>query len=379
MAAIDWVSAQSLLHAVLPAGDDNPIRTRGLTLEARLQQTGEIYDAAWTTGVSAAKDAAEAEYSAGVSDLTDLLESLAGTVDHAARVVEALQAASQSGPMQYRGLQGKEAYGLAPDVSVPWDGTGDASATAQLTLLDGATPVMALVAKDAGTWGNTVEVSVEVNAGGTTTVWTTGSGAAGTFPVSTAVAGTVFEYDLDATPKVTALRKVTPSTVFLLVRRGDYSERYQLFQGRAVDGLRDSLLLASAEWVASGSTLPDALAWTALSGGAGGALAAVKARSARAGKLSQGVALKATLDAFVEDLDGVIDSSVTYPSSANVFVYAGKPVATEFDDAGTTYLVAGTNKGIAASLKPRQLSVKQLEARINSILAECEAMRSVLS
>lgn len=379
MAAIDWNSAKVLLHAVLPAGDENPIRQRGLALELRLELVGQVYDAVWSSEISTAKDTAEALYSSAVSDREDLLESLAGTVDHAAQVVEALQVAAQSGPAQYRGLQGKEAYPLAPSVDTPWDGSGDASATAQLVLLDGATPVMTLVAKDAGTWGNTVEASVEVNAGGTTTVWATGSGAAGTFPVSTAVAGTVFEYDLDATPKVTALRKVTPTTVFLLVRRGSYSERYQLFQGRAVDGLRDSLLLASAEWATAGSALPDALGWTALSGGAGGALGAVKARVARAAKLSQGEAYKATLDAFAEDLGGVIDSTAEYPSSTSVFAYAEKPVATEFEDAGTTYLVAGTNKGLQASMLPRQLSVRQLEARIAAIIDECQLMEAALS
>lgn len=379
MAAIDWNSAKASLHAVLPAGDENPIRQRGLALELRLELVGQVYDAVWSSEISTAKDTAEALYSSAVSDREDLLESLAGTVDHAAQVVETLQVAAQSGPAQYRGLQGKEAYPLAPSVDTPWDGSGDASATAQLVLLDGATPVMTLVAKDAGVWGNTVEASVEVNAGGTTTVWTSGSGAAGTFLVSTAVAGTVFEYDLDATPKLTALRKVTPTTVFLLVRRGSYSERYQLFQGRAVDGLRDSLLLASAEWVAAGSALPDALAWTALSGGAGGALDAVKIRAARAAKLSQGARFKATLEAFVADLNGVIDSSVAYPSSANVFAYTGKPVATEFEDAGTTYLVAGANKGLDPKMKPRQLSVRQLESRVTEIIGECEAMKASLS
>lgn len=91
---------------------------------------------------------------------------MAGYVDNAAKVIESDQEAAQSGPSQYVGLSGKEAYSLASAVAVPWDGSGSATATAQLVLQDGATDVLTLVAKDAGVWGNTVEASVEVNAGG---------------------------------------------------------------------------------------------------------------------------------------------------------------------------------------------------------------------
>lgn len=379
MAAINWTNARDLLDAVLPAGDTHPVRVRGLALEARLDALGAIYDAVFTGDASTAKDSADAEYSSDAADRVALLQSLAGIVDHAAQVVEALQIAAQSGPFRYRGLSGKNAYTLAPDVSIPWDGTGGASATAQLELLDGVTPVLVLVAKDAGTWGNTVEASVSVTPGGTTTVWSTGSGAAGTFGVATATAGTVVEYDLDATPKVTALRKVAPETVHLLVRRGDYSERYELRQGQAVTGLRESLLLASAEWASPTSTLPDALTWTALAGGSGGAIDAAKARAALAQKLAEGAAYKDTLKALVSDLDSIVSSTVPYPSGTDVFVYTGKPVATEFEDAGTTYLVVGVNKGLPASMLPRELSVLQLETRLLVLVEEARALRESLT
>lgn len=374
MAAIDWNSAKTALHAALPADPSNPIRIRGLALEAKLEQIGTIYDELFTGDVSDAKDTG---FASAIATRLALLESVAGSVDHAAQVVEALQIDAQVGPFRYRGLSGKEAYPLAPSVDTPWDGSGSATATAQLVLQDGATDVLTLVAKDSGVWGNTVEATVAVSAGGTTTVWTTGSGAAGTYSVTTAVAGTVIEYDLDATPKITALRKVVPNTVYLVVRRGDYSERYQLRAGKPLEDLKGSLLLASAEW-SDAATEPDAIGWTALAGGAGGALDAVKARAAKAAKLSAGAGKKRTLEALLLDLDGIITSTAAYPSTSATFAYTGRAAATEFEDAGTTYLVAGTNKGLSAALKPRQLSARQVEQRLQSIIDESDALHDLI-
>lgn len=377
MAAVDWTTSRDDLVAALPSDPLHPLRVLGYEIKTRLEATGAVYDAIWSTEINNAKTIADAEYALDVSDNAALIESMAGYVDNACKVVEADQEAAQSGPSQYVGLSGKEAYSLASAVAVPWDGSGSATATAQLVLQDGATDVLTLVAKDAGAWGNTVEASVEVNAGGTTTVWTTGSGVAGTYSVSTAVAGTIIEYDLDATPKVTALRKIVPATTYLLVRRGDYSERYQLRAGKPLEDLKSSLLLASAEW-SDAATEPDALGWTALAGGAGGSVDAIKTRAARAAKLSLGIARKSTIEALVAGLDRLLSATVPYPSDATAFPYAGRAVATEFEDAGTTYLAAGTNKGLNAALRPRQLSALQIEQRLLAIIDEAGVLHDLV-
>lgn len=136
-------------------------------------------------------------------------------------------------------------------------------------------------------------------------------------------------------------------------------------------------MLASAEW-SDAATEPDAIGWTALAGGAGGSVDAIKTRAAGCEAL-MGVGRKSTVEALVAGLDGLLAVTVPYPSDADAFPYAGRAVATEFEDVGTVYLVAGTNKGLSAALKPRHLSTLQIEKRLVALKAEANTLRALVS
>ncbi len=380
MSAVDWEAAKTALEAVLPADTDNPIRKLGDAIVFDLDTKGAVYDEVFTVEASAAKDAGDAGYTTASTTRVTLLQDVTAAIDNAARVVEAAQVTAQAGlPTEFVGDAGTLGkYPLAPDTATGWDGTGSASATAGLTLEEASVPMLRLTAKGAGLWGNTVEARVVKTDGGTATLAQDGvSPIAGlhSFPM---VAGDIVQITMAAGPSISLVTRAYQAMFTLEVRRGDYVESYSLQgPGDKID-VKKSLLLSSAEWLGDAPSFPGAIGWTSFEDGAGGAMDAVKLRAQRAAKLSEATAYVTLLGELTAALDTLRATSATYPQTVATGAYNGKLVATEFDHGGTTYLVAGTAKGVPAEQKPRELTVKQVEERLSDVVDRAYRLSELL-
>jgi hypothetical protein len=231
------------------------------------------YDAAWSAvaGVDAAKTAAVAADATALATWSSAYTAATIDADHAARHAESLEVTARAGlPAPYVVTVGGTSIVLAPSSAILVAIDALPIATAARSLLVGASPALRVVARDSGTAGNRVEVKVE-----------------------------------NATSGSTKCK--------LSVRLGSYTETYDEIAGGDAIDVGASMLFASASWF--GTTRPDNLTWSALTGGTGGSLAAVTARIDRALQLPAAAAQAKVLGEYRAALvasHGARPRAVTY-------------------------------------------------------------------
>jgi hypothetical protein len=381
------------LPPLLISGISDPARVAGEAIKARFELYGPVYDAVYSTPIDNAKASGDATFAAAITDWQTRTVAAFGRLDTAAKTIELAQknanvAASLVQP--YVATVDGARYVMTPALTTPLNTSEipDPALTvsAGLTLTASATPVLRLTTKIPGRSGNNVHASVTTVAGSTTLLFESFSGLPappGPLVVPN-VNGTLSVTTLDCvlfiTPSVHdtivgQVNLISPSTVTITVTLDGYTEIYAVPSVGAKIDVKQSLLLATAEWFTGAASMPDAIGSTAFSGGVGGSIAAVKTRLSRATKLPAcDDDTRAIVAAYPTTLDQLAASKPTYPVTPDSFAYAKKPMATIFNGIDAA---EGVVTGLPAGTQAQYVSVYDLEQQLNAAIASATDFEAV--
>ncbi len=319
MAAVNWAATSTSLTTAIggATGTDLTLLT---DVRTRLTRAGTQYDALWAavSGVDAAKTTFDADFSAALTAWWTAYEAAHTDADRAARYGESLEAAASGA---YLARVGDVAIVLAPASAISWSADETPIASAYRHLLATATPALRVVAKEAGTPGNRIEVRIDDATSGATR-----------YKIRVRL-GSTYEEAYDE------INPATPTAANAASNGGH--------------------LLAECKQL--GTTRPDSTgAWLALTGGTGGSIAAAALRLQRAMQLPAAIAKVPAMQPYAAALTAAA---------------SGMPSRAAYNDGGA---FAGRGR-IGQRLIGAPTSVLDLEEQVLTIIAEATRLLAVAS